>query len=132
MMNSNTEDKTLVTPDDDILNISQNIKNDLHKLLEDEDEMIINNKEEEQIQFDKSSKLSPEVYDDDNSKRIEKDLQAVNFTLNDEIYNKYKGKFKIIICSQIGSRIIQKCFVNSSQEINGKIAEEVSILIYLS
>lgn len=128
-MKSSTEDKQ-VTPDDDILNISQNIKNDLNKLLEDdENEDIKPSAEEEKIQFESVKSSSPDIYDDDeSSKKIEKDLQAANYIITEEIFNKYKGKFKIIICSQMGSRSIQKCFSSTKQEINGRIAEEVRIM----
>ena len=45
--------------------------------------------------------------------------------INEESYNKFKGNFFIILTSQNGSRVIQKCLKKTTSEIISCIFQEV-------
>ena len=55
---------------------------------------------------------------------IEKLLIKINF-IDDETYFVLKGKFYLILKNQNGSRLLQKCLVNTNQNIMGHILIEV-------
>lgn len=98
------------------LNISQVIKDDINKLLEENSENeeniiseIIENEEVIHLQF-------------------ESDLIGNNYVLNNTLYEKYKSNFIHIICNQIGSRIFQKLIFNLGESQQKEFTNNVSQL----
>lgn len=93
------------------LNISQVIKEDIKKLLEETSE----NDHSENI--DKEEVIH---------NQFESDLIGNNYVLNNTLYEKYKSNFITIICNQIGSRIFQKLVFNLGELQQKEFSNNVS------
>ena len=66
-----------------------------------------------------------ESISDNLSKKLEKELAKENFNMTEETFDKYIGRLSSIICTQIGSRVMQKVFQNTSSNIIEKMSSEV-------
>ena len=64
-------------------------------------------------------------------KNFESELTNNNLELSEEIYLKFRSKFKILLTSQIGSRVLQKSISFTKPNILNMISNEVSFLFRL-
>jgi hypothetical protein len=99
------------------LNISQVIKDDINKLLEENSENDQENIVSEIIENEEVIHL-----------QFESDLIGNNYVLNNTLYEKYKSNFIHIICNQIGSRIFQKLIFNLGESQQKEFTNNVSQL----